>query len=994
MERRKKSWIMLLAAAMLAFCTLGAVLSGTPVRAEPTTANVTAITGMPTAGGYQIKLSFDKSGDNGNPTLLPLRNYLIGLLGLQAEDAGGGIYFSGEGLTDLEINIPTSDIPNLPRVIEFGTEMDINKGADGTSSCTLAAPARTVYYANTLPAENTIASVDPIGRAGEQLYVKFSFANEGTYTNDYLTDNMEYLLLNGVKFSDIAEGQKWYDAGTSAIGFYFPDENSENPIFRNDGNDIMTVLAGFITGDGGAIYETKTYRFEPAPTGGVEIKGAEVVSAEEIGVVDGRRRIDLVFSEYGNSHANALNLVKAGITFNGVPLAESGYDCWFDTEVTHNPYPLGHTFSVYIPEEDFKNDGTDVLKVAAATRINVEDPGVHADLADTRVIRDFVMTFEGDAPVEPGEPGVLSVEYGYMRVVGGQFYMNFDFGGATQFAATTGEDAFREKTKIEGTAKDGTPYSSTALAAGILSYFEGSEYQIPIAVSETGDKTLDLSQPIKVTLEEGLTAYTADGTPYTLGETYVKDLVPLQVEEVTRKLEGENVAYYIDFNVAGTEGGIGGFIDEYRSYVELVGEKKTGTDSWEDVIYNLSAAYERGEGGISKPINGDSEFSAAGYAGSWYEGDGRYGIFLKNILPDTVLDLTRPLKIRVRSGFYMSDNALTDPTANIPLAALAYDSEEYAFAGVDFRDLSVVSYTEELTRGAGDSTVIEIEFNVPGQESDHGAIIEQYRGKFYLNGRSINDAYWQNKVLAWYSDGKYQIHIYNDIPEDVFDFHAPITLQLKAGFLIVNPDVTNEDGYHVQAQYILREDTAVWRIKPIPEPIVIDEYTQDLYVNQISMTETTDNQILHVKFDRPVSYNVLAHINCPVDWLENVSWKADIPALPYTQAELQFVVNNGLNTSVKENIIINNMPLGVRNDSDASVYPNSIYVTYGQEVADTMTINFNKTGANRLDMTKGNEITFKAGFRTPLGGVLKEDVTFRSDPATGKWSVAAAAEAE
>ena len=55
--------------------------------------------------------------------------------------------------------------------------------------------------------------------------------------------------------------------------------------------------------------------------------------------------------------------------------------------------------------------------------------------------------------------------------------------------------------------------------------------------------------------------------------------------------------------------------------------------------------------------------------------------------------------------------------------------------------------------------------------------------------------------------------------------------------------------------------------------------------------------------------------------------------------------------------------------------------------ADVLSINFNKKGINKLDLTKSNEITFKTGFKTPLGGRLDEDVTFRSDPATGRWSV-------
>ena len=209
---------------------------------------------------------------------------------------------------------------------------------------------------------------------------------------------------------------------------------------------------------------------------------------------------------------------------------------------------------------------------------------------------------------------------------------------------------------------------------------------------------------------------------------------------------------------------------------------------------------------------------------------------------------------------------------------------------------------------------------------------------------------------------------------------------------MVDPDVetVSADGnaYHLQAKYVLMEDTPVWNIKELPEPIEIDEYYTDLNIKEIrKITETADNQTLAIQFDRAVSYNFLPHINCPVDWLAMLSYKADIPSLPYTKAQLDYIVNNGLHTSVKEKILIDGVALGERNDGDSSVFPNSIYVTYGAVSADVLQINFNKSGTNKLDMSKPHTITFLAGFITPLGGRLAKDITFTSDPATGTWSV-------
>lgn len=980
MREKKKTVVTLLLCFALLFGAVGAFVATRPAVAEEKTANVIAVNKINTAAGIQIKLTFDQPGHNGNPTILPLRAYLKDVLGGLSEEAQGGIYFSGDEageLKNLEINIPAAEVEKLPRVIVLGGEgMDINRGADGSSTCKLAEEFRTVFYANEIRAENTIASVSTIGRTGTDLYVKVTFA-QGTYAQANLDDALQYAFVNGMKLADVEGVQKWYDeesgAVTPTIGFYVPE--STGP-FRNDGKDIFTLKAGFVAGDGRALYETKSYRFDA--NGGIEVLGAEILKGEDLGLqADERRLIKLTFSEYGNNHAALLGELKAAMTFNGATIASKGYDCWFDATQTVEGQQIGKTFTLYIPETDFKNDGTDVLAVSPPVSLNAANAAAPDLLRDTYLAFPFSMNFESKEPVDPEVPAEMKVLRAYPQVIGGNFSMIFEFDNETLFT-DAGFAEYRANTLVEGTAKDGTPYS----AAPDGSYFINHKYEIPFSVAETGDKTLDLSKPVTVTLRAGITAHSATGT-YELKTEEKRTFTQLAVESTSCKAEGENVVVNVAFNVPGADSKFGGYVDDYKSKVLLIGEKKTGENTWEDVAYNLSDA-------IAGGINNDATFRAGAFVQSWYEGDGAYAIYLKNILPKSTLDLTRSFKIKFVSGFYMTDNKETTASANIPAAVLAYDGDEFAFDGISFEELGIKSYTKELVRGAGDSTVIEIEFDRPGFECDAGAVIPQYRGKIILNGKSIDDPYWKGKVLAWYDPGtkKYQVHIYNDIPEDVFDFHAPITLQIKAGFFIVNPEVTNADGLHVQAQYVLYEDSPVYRVKALPQPVEIVEYYEELAVQRISpVSETADNQILYVTFDRAVSYNTLPHINCPLDWLASVSYLADIPALPYTKAELDYIAANGLNEAVKNLILINGEPLGKRNDADTGFFPNSIYVTYGQMSADVLSINFNKKGINKLDLTKSNEITFKTGFKTPLGGRLDEDVTFRSDPATGRWSV-------
>lgn len=722
------------------------------------------------------------------------------------------------------------------------------------------------------------------------------------------------------------------------------------------------------------------YRFDG--NGGIEVVGAEIISCTEAEPENGKSKIVVQLSEYGNNHPNitdAANGWKNAIKFNGKSLKELGYDCWFVAEKSPAPYQLGKELNIFIPEGDFKNDGTDSLVFEANMMLNAEDPGVDPDVRDTRLIYGLTYEFEAEEPVDPEEK-TMTVEYTTALVSEGNYILKFAFDNDKNFT-DEGFEAYRAKTTISGTTVGG----NTASFKATTSYFSGKEYQIPLALTSEEEDPLDFTKPVTVTLDAGITAYASNGTTYTLENAYSKEFVPLQVENISKNCEGENVIFTVEFSKEGKESTFGGYIDWYKSYIQIRGEKKTA-EGWEPVTYNLSDAYPGGFGE-------DPAIKAGGYAASWYDGaDGSlYRIYIKNIMPKTTLDLSRPVYVKVLSGFEQLDPQFTNASARVASATLPYDSDEYEFE-IGYETTSVVSHTEELEKGAGTDTVLTVEFDKSTVEADHGAIIAQYRSKIWLDGKSIDDAYWGGKVAAWYNGSVYEIHISNDISSEIFNFYVPHTLQVKAGFFMVDPDVTtvSSDGkeYHMQAKYVLMEDTPVWKVKGIPEPIEIDEYFTDLNVKAVQkLTETADNQILAIQFDRPVSYNFLPHINCPVDWLANLSYKADIPALPYTKAQLDYVVNNGLNTSVKEKILIDGEALGTRNDGDSSVFPNSIYVTYGATSADVLQINFNKAGANKLDMTKPHTITFLAGFKTPLGGKIAKDITFTSDPATGTWSV-------
>ena len=983
----RKGLVLALCSALMV-CAAYVAFAAMPVKAE-TAVHVTGIEGAPVyTGDYNIKLTLDQDGAHDGETLAAMRGTISKVMNLTKVD---GIYFDPWNV--LQINIDKDDLANVPRVITLPKGLVLNSGAGAT----LAEDYTFVLYNADgdcmkafIARENTIAKVNPLALNGSNLYMKFVLANAGNYTNNYIDDNMNYIVVNGVKLSEIdMNGKKWYDAtgelgaNTATFGFY-PEK--DNPI-KNDGSDMLTVLAGFITGDGAALYKNYSYRFDGS--GGIAIDSAEVVSHTEARSADGtKREFNILFSKYGANLWNPMDNpggLMAMSRLNGEPLNVSWGHWYAPVEKSVGIYGLGHNWYLEIPEEKLSGNESNVLVLTAGTQISVDDAGQNTDgdpdLHDTRLLYDYTIYIGesgGQGPVEPPvQPDVRNMHVDRVTAFmtnDGHYQIKIAFDNEVAFT-DAGFVAYREKTGIIGTTNGGESYYSNPTE----SYFIGSAYEIPLSKDET-PQGLDWSKTITIQLQEGLTAYTASNVQYVLESQEEIRVEPLTVSDIEMRKQGEEVVFAISFNNDGENSSASDHLNDvyHRKFVQIRGKNKSGAD----VSYNLSVTDDDG-------IRKLPEIEQNGYASSWFE-KGVYEVHIKNIIPTTVLDLTQTVYVSVLAGFRVFE--ATDPNGDGITAPL--DSEEYPF-DVGYKALTVTDHTAKIEKGA-EETIISLTFNHGGErDSDHGVYVDQYRSKVLLDGHAINDtSYWgtNNEVLAWYSLGVYEIHIKNSISSEVFDFYTEHTLQVKAGFYQVDPNAGTEldDGkaYHISAEYVLFEDTEEWTVEAAPEPIEITEYLTELGISKIQkLIEGTDDQQLKIQFDRPVSYAFLPHINCPVDWLAGLSYNADIPVLPYSKIQLDYIVNNGVNTSVREKILIDGEALNTRNERDTQQFPNSIFVTYGQDAADIMSINFNRRGINALDMTQSHTVTFLAGFRSPLGGVISEDVTFKSDAATGKWFV-------
>ena len=159
-----------------------------------------------------------------------------------------------------------------------------------------------------------------------------------------------------------------------------------------------------------------------------------------------------------------------------------------------------------------------------------------------------------------------------------------------------------------------------------------------------------------------------------------------------------------------------------------------------------------------------------------------------------------------------------------------------------------------------------------------------------------------------------------------------------------------------------------------------------------------DNVMFTLTFDKDITHKELLHINADVSWLLAVSEQA-APPFRYTAAELNILSAYGILKSLKENILFNGQSIAelMEKETDVTQRPVTVMVHYGQNSAmNQITVAFagHKTdadgntldGANRItDLEQEFTFTIKQGFRTSMLGEIKQDVTFKYNPAAGMF---------
>jgi uncharacterized protein YkvS len=165
------------------------------------------------------------------------------------------------------------------------------------------------------------------------------------------------------------------------------------------------------------------------------------------------------------------------------------------------------------------------------------------------------------------------------------------------------------------------------------------------------------------------------------------------------------------------------------------------------------------------------------------------------------------------------------------------------------------------------------------------------------------------------------------------------------------------------------------------------DYTDLGIVSVSDIQQVTGNKMFVVTFDRDIIYGSAPMLNAESAWLRALSNSAN-PVLSYSDGELDSYITYGVQDSLRDKIKINGKTVWDLMISDNILNNKNVTIieSYGSDGPNALSISFNDTGTNAVDLTKSFDIEFLAGFVTPLGGKLSENYKFTYDPAKGAFS--------
>lgn len=289
-----------------------------------------------------------------------------------------------------------------------------------------------------------------------------------------------------------------------------------------------------------------------------------------------------------------------------------------------------------------------------------------------------------------------------------------------------------------------------------------------------------------------------------------------------------------------------------------------------------------------------------------------------------------------------------------------------------------------------------------------------YEFKTFPSTVTGGDAKYYAVPIVMYSNapGHIQIRIHKKYLEDS-NAGDKITLQLLKG-LSATAQVPNETASAYEpVKYVLAETTTFTKeaddswscdreLLPYeaPEEVIdradIDfskiDYS-DLYVSSVSDIieygsvvpvggQVRKAQYVCVYFDRAISYQYIPYASMGKKDLSNLA-KSPGSGVNLAQAQVDGIFDYRIDLSLNDHVKIDGMTLRERKKQEMTSADTKIYICLER---DFFTLYLSADSANWLDPTEAHTIEILEGFRTPLFGELKSDVTFYFNPETRIWS--------
>lgn len=828
----------------------------------------------------------------------------------------------------------------------------------------------------------TKTEVSAVQTLDNNTVVYLNLNDEKTSVGTYLSDVLANVYLNGKALNKFQENEVKAQYVTEGINqgqiqLTFLNHAS---VFKGDGKNILTLRRGVKSDSGKVLQADRAYRVGSEPN--VEIVMTEITSISLNSAAQSTGSWLYLLLNFDREGSNVyIADIRGSLLMNGVALPESNY--W------ENNVSKQYNFSWPYETIPIKNDRTDCITLPAGTMINEQDG------KEVRTWKDQTFYYYDGQWSETPSEAAAELKVSSLQQVNdpnktyAALYVYFN--KLFQTAATGGDYAkevgFADKIKINGTAV--SEIEGAEIHAWELTVPGRLEIRIPFAWSG-----LKQSASNVITLDSGLTfprsMHGAELLNVRLSEEFTGYFNPaLNILEATatKTLTPE----------------IGACSNSVSDYVIKVWFK----DAQGQVVKGVQAV---GNGIVAilqhefVKIDGVTVGKWAAENNSrinaWYGSDGSLEIHLS---PTSFNDLIAPsFAIEVCDGFILVEEE----------SKIGESEYTYSYGGMVTQSVSktISMPTYKASENTGNVFTRDMNVTVSYNPKGEHKIVLEFPSKAYnpiqgpwwndaikemilINDRSLaqmmKDAEAQgitDGVRSYFNDGGYtvagdfEIYISSKLNND-WNLKGDGTdrIKVKRGMPLFK---VNKDTKEETLLGMLSEEYELnW------EGTIKDEqYLTELNIQSISgLQVSADAVTFKITFDRDVCYGYMPHINAPADWLKSESEKVN-STFRYSDADLTYITLNGVQNAVNDLISVEGKTLGEYNSGDSAHYPVAVMVHYGVSSADVLQITFRTDMANGPDWSKDLTLTIKSGFVTPLGGKLQEDVQYKLNAQTNKWS--------